>query len=148
MKEQSADQPLVVGWRDLAWDSYTPITLVIASQDRAQADRQAAATTNQFDRSHAVFTMRVRAELTSPDADIRAPPKPVQDVTPLSNIVWTWYVRPTRPGTAHLTLRAYNLVTDGGVTVEIAQPAFERDLQVKMTAAQKLEWSLGTQGKK
>jgi hypothetical protein len=144
---QIRTMPVLVRWRDqLPWERQTPITVVIASSDRAAAqaalDTATVKSGGHVEEKPVAIGQRVRAELTGLNVEIDKPEQTVRDVTALQNVTFEWLVKPTRPGKTVLTLRIFNeLITPGG-PIELERPALVHEMSVKIGVLDWLTWQM------
>ncbi|KQY95457.1 hypothetical protein ASD21_08950 [Caulobacter sp. Root1455] len=145
--QQIRTMPVLVKWRDqLPWGKQTPITVIIASADRAAAetalDAAAVKSGGQVEEKPVAIGRRVRAELTGLNVEIDKPEQTVRDVTALQNVTFEWLVKPTRPGKTVLTLRIFNeLITPDG-PIELERPALVHEMSVKIGFLDWLTWQM------
>jgi hypothetical protein len=144
-KRQISLLSVFVAWRDeLPWGRQTPIKVVIASADHAEAKASLADASGQTHTEEKLVAIgrKVRAELSGPNVEITKPEQTVRDVTSLQNVTLEWQVRPTRPGRTTLTLRVFNQVITPDGPIELERPALEHQMSVKIGVLDWLTWQM------
>jgi hypothetical protein len=144
-KRQISQLSVFVAWRDeLPWGRQTPIKVIIASADHAEAKASLADASGQTHTEEKLVAIgrKVRAELSGPNIEITKPEQTVRDVTSLQNVTLEWQVRPTRPGRTTLTLRVFNQVITPDGPIELERPALEHQMSVKIGVLDWLTWQM------